>query len=195
MSPAPARTSSAAIVAAARAILEADGLDAVTMAAVATCVGVRAPSLYKHVRDRDELLVAMVADAADELSAVIVAAADDAPDDVLARATAVADAYRSFARRTPRAASLLYADLGPDLAMPQSRLAEAARPVVELAAAIAGERDALPAARVLTAFVHGFTSMESAGAFRMGGDIDVAYRLGIAAIVRGLAAGSAARTG
>ena len=92
-----------------------------------------------------------------------------------------------FARRSPRAVALLFTDFGPDLAMPQARLAEAVRPVVELAGAIVGERDALPAARVLTAFVHGFTSMESAGAFRMGGDIDEAYRLGIDALVRGLA--------
>ena len=185
MSPAPARTSSEAIVAAAREILEEDGLEAVTMARVASRVGVRAPSLYKHLHDREALLVAMVADAADELGA-IVTAATVAPDDAPSRVTAVADAYRAFARRTPRAASLLYMDFGPDLTLPQARLAEAARPVVELAGAIAGERDALPAARVLTAFVHGFTSMESAGAFRMGGDVDEAYRLGVAAIVQGL---------
>jgi AcrR family transcriptional regulator len=195
MSPAPARTSPAAIVAAARAILEEDGLDAVTMASVAARVGVRPPSLYKHVRDREDLVVAMVADAADELRAVVTAAATGSPGGLHARVSAVADAYRAFARRTPRAASLLYTDFGPDLALPQARLAEAARPVVELAGEIAGERDALPAARVLTAFVHGFTSMESAGAFRMGGDIDEAYRLGIAAIVRGLAAGQTSGAG
>ncbi len=188
MSPAPARTSPAAIVGAARDILEEDGLDAVTMASVASRVGVRAPSLYKHVRDREELIVAMVADAADELRVVITAAAEGTREDAPTRVAAVADAYRDFARRTPRAAALLYTDFGPDLAVPQARLAEAARPVVELAGAIAGERDALPAARVLTAFVHGFTSMESAGAFRMGGDIDAAYRLGVTAIVRGLGA-------
>jgi AcrR family transcriptional regulator len=195
MSPARARTSTGSIIVAARAILEEDGLDAVTMASVASRVGVRAPSLYKHVRDREELLVAMIGAAADELRDVVTAAASGAPDDVPSQVAAVADAYRAFARRTPRAASLLYMDFGPDLTVPQERLAEAARPIVELAGAIAGERNALPAARVLTAFVHGFTSMESAGAFRMGGDIDAAYRLGIAAIVRGLAAGGAPRGG
>jgi AcrR family transcriptional regulator len=186
MSPAPARTSSEAIVAAARSILEEDGLDAVTMASVASRVGVRPPSLYKHVRDREELLVAMVGEAADDLRAVLATALERGPDDPRLRVTAVADAYRAFARRSPRAVALLFTDFGPDLAMPQARLAEAVRPVVELAGAIVGERDALPAARVLTAFVHGFTSMESAGAFRMGGDIDEAYRFGVAAIVRGL---------
>lgn len=36
------------------------------------------------------------------------------------------------------------------------------------------------------AFAHGFVSMELAGAFRLGGDLDEAWRYGIEAAIRGL---------
>ena len=47
-----------AIVAAGRELLEEGGVGAVTMLEVAYRVGVRAPSLYKRVRDRDQLFPA-----------------------------------------------------------------------------------------------------------------------------------------
>lgn len=186
MSPARARTSGDEIVAAARDLLEADGLDGLTMAGVAARVGVRAPSLYKRLRDRAALVAAVAVDAADELGQVL-SAADPGPGAAsIDRLTAVAVAYRAFARRSPRAVALLFGDPTAAADPPLDAARSAARPILEIAAAIAGPDRALDAARVLTAFVHGFTAMESAGAFRLGGDPDAALRLGIAALARGL---------
>lgn len=50
------RLSQESVVAAALEILDADGLEAVTMRAVAQKLGTGPASLYAHVRDRDELL-------------------------------------------------------------------------------------------------------------------------------------------
>ena len=186
MSPARRRTSRDGIVAAARALLEEAGLDAVTMASVAGRVGVRPPSLYKHVHDRSALIAAVAEDAAGDLAAVLAEAAT-APGDAPARVAALANAYRAWARRSPRAATLLFADLEPSARPPIEAGARAAKPVIEVAAALVGEDSALPAARVLVSFAYGFTSMELAGAFRLGGDVDEAFRLGIEALTRGLA--------
>jgi AcrR family transcriptional regulator len=191
VSPTPARTSREAIIGAACAILEEDGLAAVTMVTVARRVGVRPPSLYKHVRDRSALVAALVALAADELGAGLAEAGAASgrapgPDPAAERVAAIADAYRDYARRSPRTASLLFTDLGPATGPMVAVSARAATPVVEAAAALVGPEGALPAARVLTAFVHGFTSMEMAGAFRLGGDVDEAFRLGVKTLVRGL---------
>ena len=60
--PTPDRTSLDEIVRAGRRLLESAGLDGLTMQAVADSVGVRAPSLYKRVRGRAEL-VALIAEA------------------------------------------------------------------------------------------------------------------------------------
>ncbi len=45
----------------------------------------------------------------------------------------------------------------------------------------------------MVAWAHGFVSMELAGGFRLGGDLDAAYAFGIEAILAGVSA--AARPG
>lgn len=188
MSPTPARTSLPAIVAAAREMLEEEGPDGVTMAGVASRVGIRPPSLYKHVRDRTALMAAIATSAAGELGAELAVAADESDGTPQARLTALADAYRTFAHRSPRASALLFADPGSGAPPPVDVAARAAEPVIRVAASLVGPADALAAARVLTAFAYGFTSMEQAGAFRLGTGVDDAFRLGIEILARGLLA-------
>jgi len=51
---------------------------------------------------------------------------------------------------------------------------------------LGGERDALVHARTIVSWAHGFVSMELAGAFRLGGDLDAAYAAGIEVILTGI---------
>ncbi len=193
MSPTPARTSRDAIVAAARSLLEEQGLDAVTMANVAGRVGVRPPSLYRHVRDRGALIAAVADEAVLELGRVLEAAVGSAPGENAdeaadARVLRAALAFRDFAGRSPRSMSLVFAGLGGDLQPSVETAAIAARPLLEVSAELAGQDRALVAARALTAFAYGFCAMEQGEAFRFGGDVDEAFRAGIEALIRGLAA-------
>jgi len=184
VSPARARTSLDDIVGAGRELLETDGLDAVTMLAVAERVGVKAPSLYKRLRDRNALLAAIATGTADQLAATLAAHADDA--DPAATLRAIAHAYRAFTQAHPRSAELLFADLPADARPTPETNAAAVAPMLEAAGRLAGEDHALEAARLITAFARGFTSMETAGAFRLGGDVDEAFEFGVDVLVEAL---------
>jgi AcrR family transcriptional regulator len=184
VSPARARTSDAEVVAAGRAILEAGGLDALTMQAVARQVGVRAPSLYKRFPSRGALVAAIGADAFDELGDRL-RVVDDAADPAAALRS-MAIAYRRFAHDHPRAYGLLFADLEPEARPAPEHNAAAAGPLLALTARLVGTDRSLEAARLLTAFVHGFVSMELSGSFRLGGDVDAAFRFGIDVLVDAL---------
>ncbi|WP_159500042.1 TetR/AcrR family transcriptional regulator [Microbacterium sp. 18062] len=173
--PAPERTSLPAIVAAAGDLLESGGLAAVTMAAVAEKVGVRAPSLYKRVRNRDELL-ALVAEAAVADLRVRLAGADGAGD-ACARLDALARALREFARSRPASYGLVFAP--DDIRLDRTQLEAAGAPLFEVVAELAGREHALEAARTVTAWATGFISMELNGAFRLGGEVDEAFAYGI----------------
>jgi AcrR family transcriptional regulator len=187
MSPAPARTSRDRIVDAGLELLESGGLDAVTMAAIAERVGVKPASLYKHVRDRSALIAELVEATALALGRDL-AAGDSLAATPRERLTTLAHGYRAFATAHPRATALLFADLGAGMSLGPDRSRTAAGPVLAVSTALAGPERALPVARVLTAFVHGFTSMESAGAFRLGGDVDAAFQAGVAILADGLVA-------
>ncbi len=184
MSPAPARTSRDAILAAARALLEEGGLDAVTMARVGDRVGVRGPSLYKHVPNR-AALIRTIADAVTEDlgRALRQAVSSGDPRTDLRRA---ANAYRTFVQANPNGYGLLFAHLAPELQPDPISVAETGRPLVEAMTVLVGPDEALGAARTVAAWAHGFVSMELAGAFRLGGDLDAAYESGIAAILAGV---------
>lgn len=190
MSPARARTSSDAIVAAGRALLEAGGLEAVTMQAVAQRVGVRAPSLYKRVPSRAALIAAIGRAALDDLARSISPWGED--PDAAAGLRAVAAAYRAFAHANPRAYELLFMNLAVESRPPSASNALAAAPLLELAERLVGPERTLEAARLMTAFAHGFVSMELADQFRFGGDIDEAYRYGVDVVVEALASRSRA---
>lgn len=184
MSPAPARTSVEAIVAAARRILEADGLAALTMRDVADAVGVKGPSLYKRVPDREALLRAVADSVVDDLSRAMAKAS--ATDDPIADVRAAVLAYRAFVRRNPNGYRLLFTELPSGASPDPAILAAVGEPVVRAMAQIAGEPRSLDAARTLVAWAHGFMAMELAGAFRLGGDLESAYLFGIDAILAGV---------
>jgi AcrR family transcriptional regulator len=184
MSPARARTSLPEIVAAGRALLESGGLDALTMQAVAERVGIRAPSLYKHVRDRAALLAAVADTVLDELGAIMAPPA--LHSDPAAGMRSAAMAFRAFAMAHPRTYEILFANLPDGARGSPDRNAAAVAPVLMLAERMVGPEQALEAARLVTAFAHGFISMELAGAFRLGGDLDTAFRYGVDVLVESM---------
>ncbi len=184
VSPAPARTSRDAILAAARSVLEEDGLDALTMARVGDRVGVRGPSLYKHVPNRAALIRAV----ADAVTADLGRALEDATTggDPKSDLRTIATRYRAFVHANPKGYGLLFANLPPELQPDEAAAAAVGQPIVRAMARITGVPAALAAARTVAAWAHGFVSMELAGAFRLGGDVDAAYDTGMEVILAGV---------
>jgi AcrR family transcriptional regulator len=152
------------------------------MQAVADAVGVRAPSLYKRVPGRDGLLRMIVDEAALELAAEL----DDAVagDDPAADLRALVAAFRDFARRNPATYPLLFDPRQGGLSdEARDRSSDAVRRVC---GALAGDDDALPAARMVVAWANGFVTMELAGAFQLGGDVDEAWAYAVDGLVAAL---------
>jgi AcrR family transcriptional regulator len=185
--PAPSRTSADQILHAARAILEEDGIQAVTMQAVATRVGVKSPSLYKRVADRSALIKAV----GDAVTADLRHTLEPDPSidvDPADQLRVTAHRFRTFVRANRQAYALLFAPLPPEQAPDAEAVAAVGRPIVEVMARITGEDGALEAARTLVAWAHGFVTMELAGGFRLGGDVDAAFDTGIETILAGVSA-------
>ncbi|MFB6611701.1 TetR/AcrR family transcriptional regulator [Agromyces sp. NPDC056379] len=198
--PTPERTSLDAIVGAGRAILESDGFGGLTMQAVAERVGVRAPSLYKRVRNRSDLVRLIAASAVAELGerldaerlpvaggAVAAGSGGGAESDAaVAEVARLARVVRAFAHEQPAAYRLVFTS-GDESGLDVATLREASAPLLAVAAVLAGPDHALDAARTLTAWVTGFVSMELSGAFRLGGDVDRAFEFGVERIAAALA--------
>jgi Tetracyclin repressor-like, C-terminal domain len=170
-----------AVVGAAAALADAEGLEAVTLAAQ---LGVRAPSLYSHVDGLDDLRQRVAARGAWQLSGELqAAAAGRARGDALA---AIADAYRAYGRRHPGTYAAL--QRAPDDDGPAA--AAAASVVDVVVAALRGyglEGDeAIHAVRIVRAALHGFIALENDDGFGLPLSPDESFGRLIEVLDRGL---------
>lgn len=171
-----------AVVAAAAALADAEGLEAVTLARVAGALNVRTPSLYSHVRGLDDVRRRLARRGARGLAdAMQEAAAGRAGRDALG---AVAAAYRAYARAHPGCYLALQraADLTGD--------PDAERAVRVVAAVLGGygvpEAELVHATRAIRAALHGFAALEAQGGFAMPEDVDVSFQRLVDLLDRGL---------
>jgi AcrR family transcriptional regulator len=175
-----------AVVAAAAELADAEGLDAVTLAKVATRLGVRAPSLYVHVGGGLEDLRARIALLRGRALVVELqtAAAGRAGEDAL---RALADAYRAFAHAHPGSYAAIQR---PALLQAEEPAAMAAALVDVLLAVVRGyglEGDeAVHAVRVVRAALHGFVLLESEGGFGIPLSLDETFTRLVQTLHRGL---------
>jgi len=163
-----------ALVDAAAALADREGLEAVTLARLAADAGVRAPSLYAHVAGLDDLRRRLAIRGARELTVALrEAATGRAGRDAL---RAVAAAQRDYARRHP--GRYLAAQRAPARDDAEA-LAVAGEAVDVLTAALAGYGlegdDAIHGARALRSALHGFAVLETGGGFGIKLDLDESF--------------------
>ncbi|RYE60473.1 MAG: TetR/AcrR family transcriptional regulator [Hyphomicrobiales bacterium] len=183
--PTPAKTSLPELIDIGRTLVDEGGADALTVSAVAQGAGVKAPSLYKHFTDRAALLKAVEISILKDLEATLRAETKGRTPRV--RLRSMADSYRRFAKTQPQRYALLYGHdaLADPIIVEACRVA--AQPLLEeLRAAGIAETRMLPLARTITAFLHGFVSMEIAHAFRLGGDLEADFAASVETILQGV---------
>jgi AcrR family transcriptional regulator len=155
------------IVQAAERILEAEGLDALTMRRLADELGIRAPSLYKHVSGKDDIEAALQARA--------LAGMRDALAPVAGDVATLATAYRQWALTHPRLYELTSRRPLARADLPAGLESAAAQPLL---LATGGD---LARARALWGLAHGLVDLELAGRFPPDADLDAAWAAAVRA--------------
>ncbi|WP_041841036.1 TetR-like C-terminal domain-containing protein [Actinoplanes friuliensis] len=172
----------ATVVAAGAALADEIGLSELTMGRLAERVGVRAPSLYKHVTGQDDLNRRIAALALTEAADAVGAATQGrAGRDALA---AAARALRDFVVTHP---GRYAATIGLTAGGTDDPLAVGLEPF----AAVLRGYDITPqemthALRALRSIFHGFATLEAGGGFRWPDDIDDSFSWLVDLVDRGL---------
>lgn len=182
------------VVDVAGALADEAGISGLSFAALAERLGVKVPSLYKHVTSLEAVRQAISVRAKAELADALGGAAIGRSDGDALRA--IATAYRAWAGAHPgRYETTLRAAAPGDPA----DVAASSRAVEVIFAALAGyglDREAsVDATRMLRSSLHGFVALEAAGGFMLPVDLDRSFDTMIAALDRTLSTWPSPRTG
>jgi AcrR family transcriptional regulator len=168
----------------ARELIEAEGLEQLSLSRLATALNVKAPSLYRYFEGKGDLLWAVNEVTQRALIAEIhQAIAQTATPSQ--RVMAMAQAYRAFGHRFPVTFGLLYANNSADLRPDAAESEQLALPLQRVMAEVAGEADSLAALRGAMALAHGYVILELNGQFRRGGDLGATFTRIVEAYIAG----------
>jgi AcrR family transcriptional regulator len=176
----------ASVTEAGAALADEVGFDRLSMGLLAERLGVKTPSLYKHVDGQADLAHRIAVLGANELAdAVRDATQGRSGRDALVAAAA---AMRTFARehtgRYDAANSARATDLDDPFVAASGRLLDS------LAAVLRGYRvdpaQEVHALRMLRSVLHGFATIEVSGGFQLDTDVDESFTWMVALVDRGL---------
>jgi AcrR family transcriptional regulator len=178
------------VVEAAADIADRDGLGALSLATLASTLGVRSPSLYSHVDGLAGLRRQLTFHAAGQLTAELAESVEGLEG--VAALRAIAERLRSFALRHPG----LYGTFLPAPTPEEDPEVAAAlrEPVTVIASVLEGmdvdPATVIPLIRALRASVHGFVDIELGGGFGIPDDIDDSFTTTIDLVIEAIAAHS-----
>jgi AcrR family transcriptional regulator len=176
------------VVAAAAALIDEIGYHELTMGLLAQRLGVRAPSLYKHVDGQADLQHRIATLATTELGdAIRDAMQGRAGRDAL---TALLTATRAYVIAHP---GRYTATIGAEFTGPDDPLLAASARVIDSIAAVlrgygVGEAEMVHAIRTIRCSLHGFAALQASHGFQWSGDPDETFDWMIGFIDRGLRA-------
>jgi AcrR family transcriptional regulator len=182
--PYPTQISRDAVIEKARELIEAEGLEQVSLNRLATALNVKAPSLYRYFDGKNELLRAVNDKTQRALSEALEASIRDAatPKEGL---MAMAQAYRAFGHRYPVTYGLLYANHNPEQRSDADENLRFTLANQRAVAEVVGEADSMAALCGAWALIHGFIMLELNDLFRLGGDLDATFIRVIEAYIAG----------
>lgn len=184
-----------AVIGAASQLADSAGIESLTLSRLAAHLGVRPPSLYKHVAGLEDIQRALSLRGLEEADRRLQRATVGKSRD--AALFALANAYWQFARDRPGlyAASLRMAKPGEREIGAANDMLLATVLAVLSSYGISGD-DLVHAARGLRAIIHGFVSLDASGAFRLKRDLEESFTRLLAVFAKDLAArGGASPTG
>ena len=183
--PYPAQTDRETIIQTARALIERDGVERLSLAQLAAALGIKPPSLYRHVPGKTALLQAVNWLTFKDLFQAYDEALQAAGAEPKARLLAILRAHRAFAHANPETYILAFTTTAPEQRADERALEQLALPIQEVMAHISGPEQSLPALRGALALVHGFVMLELKEQFRRGGDLTAAFERVIEAYLAG----------
>jgi len=184
------------VVAKAAEIADRDGLDQLSLAAVASDLGVRSPSLYNHVDGLPGLRRQLAIRAGQVMADDVADAVGESTDSPTDRLRAIAVAYRRFALAHP---GLYSATLPAPSPEQDPEVAGALAEPVQVVASVLEPMgidscDMIPLIRALRASIHGFVDIELGGGFGLPDDIDESFATTIDLVISAIDARSRTAT-
>ena len=170
----------AGLIEATRRLVEENGPDGFSVSDACALAGVSTAAPYKHFRNKNEMLVAMVLEGMERHRNNMVAALDGIPPGSPLRVKALGKEYVTFALTEPGVFRLKFGGFTDGLA--DDRLKAAVELTFEIVlgevASCLGESDITPEVRrrgfMLWSFVHGLSFiLADADMTRMGGEVDL----------------------
>ena len=183
--PYPVQTDRQTIIETAATLIEQDSVENLSLGKLASQLGIKAPSLYRHIANKEALLFAVIELTYLRLFAAYDIALKSASDDPLDQIIRLSQAHRTFAHANPNTYMLAYTIPDPVFPDNPDMLLERAISIQEIMRQISGEENSLTALRGVLALIHGFVSLELNGQFRRGGDLAETFDAIVQAYLRG----------